>query len=106
MEATAERASGVTWAAGTAAATFGQEYLGAAELGDARRTARLVRVADRCAAHPGGTLPHKMATPADLKGLYRLLDADAVTHAAVLAPHRRRTLDRMAAHGAAAAAGR
>src|SRR5215213_10312874 len=99
MEATAERASGMT-AAGTAStSTFGQEHFGTAALGDARRTARLVRVADRCAAHPGGTLPHKMATPADLKGLYRLLDADAVTHAAVLAPHRRRTLDRMSAHG-------
>lgn len=74
---------------------FAFEHFGAASLGDKRRTDRLVRVADRMINHPGGTLPQKMGTPADLKALYRLVDCDAVTHQAVLEPHRQLTLARL-----------
>jgi hypothetical protein len=66
---------------------FGQVHFGAAQLGDARRTRRLVRVADSLAAHPGGSLPAKMRTPADLTALYRLVNNPATTHAAVTQPH-------------------
>ena len=34
---------------------FGEEQFGAAKLGDRRRTARLVELANRMANHPGGT---------------------------------------------------
>ncbi len=71
--------------------SFGELHFGAADLGDARRTRRLVRVADRIMEHPGGSLPQKMGGWADLTGLYRLVAADAVTHAAVIAAHCRRT---------------
>jgi Transposase DNA-binding len=81
-----------------AGATFGQQHFGAAVLGDRRRTRRLVRTADQIARHPGGTLPDKMASPANLKALYRLANTEQVTHAAVLEPHRQRTLARMRAH--------
>lgn len=74
---------------------FAQENFGDAELGDERRSKRLVRVAQRMLEHPGGTLPAKMQTPADLKGLYRLLFHDEVTHAAVLETHRNLTLATM-----------
>jgi hypothetical protein len=74
---------------------FAQEHFGGAALGDSRRTKRLVKVADRIVSHPGGTLPAKMGTPADLKALYRLVDRDAVTHAAVIETHRQLTLSRM-----------
>ncbi len=74
---------------------FAQENFGRAELGDRRLTRRLVRAAVRMVQHPGGTLPAKMQTPADLKGLYRLLDHEQVTHAAVLETHRELTLARM-----------
>lgn len=74
---------------------FGREHFSQAELGDLRRTKRLVKVADRIVSHPGGTLPAKMGTPADLKALYRLVDCDAVTHAAVIQTHRQLTLERM-----------
>jgi len=74
---------------------FAQENFGRAELGDKRLTKRLVRVGFRMLEHPEGTLPAKMQTPADLKGLYRLLDHDPVTHAAVLQTHRDLTLERM-----------
>ena len=71
---------------------FGTEHFGSAQLGDARRTRRLVRVAQSMIENPDGTLPHRLHGHAELTGLYRLMDADGVTHASVLEPHRRRTL--------------
>src|SRR5918997_6124006 len=76
---------------------LGRDLFGTAELGDRRRTARLVKTFDRMCAHPGGTLPDKMASPPDLRGLYRLCDADEVTHEAVLAPARAHTHAQVAA---------
>jgi hypothetical protein len=77
--------------------TFGQEHFGAAQLGDKRRTARLVRLGDKIARHPGGTLPDKVNNPADLKALYRLMDCEAVTHGSVIAAACERTRQQMAA---------
>lgn len=68
-------------------ASFGQLHFGEAKLGDQRRTNRLVGLADQLTKHPGGTLPDKLPDPKDTKALYRLMDADDVTHAAVLKPH-------------------
>jgi hypothetical protein len=82
----------------TCGTSFGAEHFGAAVLGDKRRTKRLVLLADRMAQHPGGTLPHKFKDPAMLKALYRLVNAQDVTHEAVLAPHRERTKRCMAEH--------
>lgn len=77
---------------------FGREHFGKAELGDRRRTERLVRAADQVTCHPGGTLPQKLPGPADLKALYRLVGRREVTHEAVLATHRDRTLGLMRRH--------
>jgi Transposase DNA-binding len=77
--------------------SFGHEHFAAAALGDQRRTKRLVRLADRLAQPPGGTLPEKLQSPADLEAWYRLVRAKAVTHRAVLEPARQRTLQRMRA---------
>jgi hypothetical protein len=74
---------------------FGVDNFGAAELGDQRRAKRLVQSADAILAHPGGTLPDKLQDPAALRGLYRLVQQEEVTHAAVLQPHRDRTRQRM-----------
>lgn len=71
--------------------SLGRAIFGTVDLGDGRRTARLVHSFDRMCAHPGGTLPDKLASPADLRGLYRLCDADEVTHEAILAPARTHT---------------
>jgi hypothetical protein len=73
-------------------ASFGEEHFGAAQLGDRRRTKRLVQLADRMVMHPGGTLPDKIDDPSSLKALYRLVDQEEVTHASMLAPSRERTL--------------
>jgi hypothetical protein len=79
----------------TTVESFGQQHFGGAALGHQARVKRLVETADRLVAHPGGTLPDKLAEPADLKGLYRLVERPAVTHASVLAAHRARTLQLM-----------
>ena len=79
------------------ALAFAWENFGSAALGDRRRTRRLVRTAARIVQRPGGSLPDKLKDPAELKGLYRLVQAAEVTHAAVLEPHRQRTLARMRA---------
>jgi hypothetical protein len=76
-------------------ASFGTAHFSGARLGDIRRTRRLVRSADAIAQHPGGTLPQKLRDPAPLNAVYRLANRKEVTHAAVLEPHRQRTLDLM-----------
>ena len=77
--------------------SFGETHFGHAELGDARRTKRLVQSANILARHPGGTLPDKFKSPKDLKAFYRLCNSEHVTHEAVLHAHRDVTLDRIAA---------
>jgi transposase-like protein len=77
----------------TAAAepTFGEANFAEAELGDIRRTRRLVSLADALRRHPSGSLPNKIPRPRELKALYRICGRREVTHRAVLAPHRMRT---------------
>lgn len=66
---------------------WAQETFGAAELGDPRRTRRLVRVAAQVAADPQGSLPREMGGDwAALKAAYRLVRADGVTHEAISRP--------------------
>ena len=77
---------------------FGETHFGAAQLGDRRRTKRLVDTANRILEHPQGTLPDKLRSPAALKGLYRLVDGPTVTHESVLRPHLERTRQRMREH--------
>lgn len=57
------------------------------ELGDIRRTRRLVKVAAGVAENPSGTLPGAFPRWAELKAAYRLLDNDKVTYQNILAPH-------------------
>jgi len=75
---------------------LGQTMFGHTELGDRRRTARVVTVFEQMRRHPGGTLPDKLSTPADLKALYRLCASEAVTHEAIIAAMRAYTLERIA----------
>ena len=71
--------------------TFGQVNFANAQLGDKRRTNRLVQLADSMARRPSGTLPQKFNSPKDLRAFYRLMDRDQVTHEAILASHREAT---------------
>ena len=60
--------------------TFGELNFGGARLGDARRTKRLIRIADAIMRHPGGSLPEKMGAPAELEALYHLMKWSLHTH--------------------------
>lgn len=80
----------------TQAKSFGELNFSNAQIGDARRTKRLVTLADQMHARPGGTLPQKFRSPADLQAFYRLMARDEVTHGAMIAPHREATLKRIA----------
>ena len=73
--------------------SFGEVNFGQAQLGDRRRTKRLVKLADQMCLRPGGTLPQKFRSPADLQAFYRLMRKDDVTHEAILDAHREATLE-------------
>lgn len=61
------------------------------ELGDERRTKRLIQVAEQVANHPAGSFPDQTESWGDLKAAYRLFDADEVTFEAVAGSHWRAT---------------
>lgn len=75
--------------------SFGEVNFGSAELGDQRRTNRLAELVDQMVARPGGTLPQKFRCPADLQAFYRLMRCQAVTHEAMLKPHRQAMLEKI-----------
>lgn len=75
--------------------SFGELNFGHAQLGDRRRTKRLVQLVDQMCQRPGGTLPQKFRSPADLQAFYRLVRSDDVTHAAILGAHRQVTFEQI-----------
>jgi hypothetical protein len=70
------------------AARWAALHFGTAELGDPRRTRRLVRSAARIAERPDGSLPSKFNWNG-LRAVYRLMNRPEATHAQILAPHCR-----------------
>jgi hypothetical protein len=82
-----------------AALSFGERNFSDIDLGDKRRTARLIKVADDMCRHPGGTLPDKLPKPADLRAFYRLMNCDSVTHEQLMHAHAADTRRRIAACG-------
>lgn len=84
---------------GLAADGWAAQELGGAPLGDTRLGQRLVRIADAQAQAPSQSFPGAVQCDhAQVRGYYRFIDqpADsAVTPENMLAPHRRRTLERM-----------
>ena len=82
-----------------AALSFGQRNFRGIDLGDIRRTARLIKAADDMCRHPGGTLPDKFPKPADLRAFYRLMNCDRVTHRVLMRAHAEDTRRRIAGCG-------
>jgi hypothetical protein len=76
--------------------SFGFRNFGQLDLGDRRRTRRLVTLADRLQRHPGGTLPEKLSIPAELRALYRLMNCPKVTHQVIMAGHTAATREQIA----------
>jgi len=77
------------------AQSFAQENFGTVQLGHRARNQALLRLAENLCRHPGGTLPNKLACPADYQSMCRLANRAEVTHERVLAPHYQRTRTRM-----------
>ena len=83
-------------ATGSSAELWACAELGDANLGDARLTQRLVRMAATFSEHPAQSIPsaHE-AQWHQAKAAYRFLDNDAVDPQEILAAHRRATLRRI-----------
>lgn len=79
--------------------SFGMRNFGQVDLGDRRRTDRLVRLVDLMCRHPGGTLPDKLNRPADLRAFYRLMRRREATHALLSRAHGDATRAAIAALG-------
>ncbi len=74
-----------------APAQWAQMEFALVQLGDPRRTQRLVKIATRLAQSPGGTLPQAMPHWEELKAAYRFLDRPGNAYEEVLRPHWERT---------------
>jgi hypothetical protein len=77
------------------AAEWAINEFGGADLGDKRRTDRLIETASVLAEHPQASLPEACADRAALQGAYRLLENAAVTPAGIQASHVQETLERV-----------
>src|SRR5262245_20979670 len=69
----------------------------AAELGDTRRTQRVIALATVLAQRPGASLPEACGDPAMLKAAYRFFDNAAIEPQDLLDSHVGATLPRVAA---------
>jgi hypothetical protein len=79
-------------------ADWAQVEFGAAELGDARRTARLVQMARQLGERPEASLPQALQHGAALKAAYRFFDNADVAHEKILASHVVSSLRRIQGH--------
>ena len=75
---------------------MGSSGTGGVELGDARRTRRLIKLVEDLSARPTGSIPVASGGWAETKAAYRLLDNPAVEWRALLEEHTERTIERMA----------
>lgn len=80
----------------SSAQTWAQAEFGSAELGDARRTARVVKMVARAATSPGGKLSDVFAMPRELDAAYDFVESEHVAAAAIAEAHGRATARRCA----------
>jgi hypothetical protein len=78
---------------------WAQTQFGSCELGDVRRTKRLVKVGAAVAMRSDASLPKQMIEAAGTKAAYRLFANGDVTHSAVSCPHWEMTRERARAPG-------
>ena len=70
---------------------WAESEFASAQLGDLRRTQRLVKIATNLVQKPGGTLPQAFPTYSELKAAYRFFNQPKVTFEQIQQPHWRRT---------------
>ena len=68
-----------------------QVTFGECQLGDRRRTKRLVKVAEQAALQPDGSTSEPTESWGDCKAAYRLFDQEGVTFGEIIAPHCQQT---------------
>jgi hypothetical protein len=66
---------------------WAEQQFGTCELGDRRRTKRVVKLAAQAAAMPDASTPKQTESWSDCKAAYRLFAEEDVTFEAVTAPH-------------------
>ena len=71
--------------------SWAQQQFSSCELGDRRRTKRLIEVAEQVANNPSGSFPKQMNVWSNVKAAYRLFATDDVTFRAVAEPHWKQT---------------
>ena len=72
-------------------AQWAESEFASAQLGDQRRTQRLVKIATNLVQKPGGTLPQAFPTYSELKAAYRFFNQPKVTFPQIQQPHWQRT---------------
>lgn len=77
------------------AAAWAMSEVGAAALGDRRRTHRLAAVLSDLAARPGDGIPAACATPAATKAAYRFFASETIAPAAIVAAHVAASAERL-----------
>lgn len=70
---------------------WAEDQFGSADLGDLRRTHRLMKLAEQMASNSSGSIPQQTGAVADMKAAYRLFSAEGVTHEAICRPHFEQT---------------
>lgn len=70
-----------------------------AELGDARRPRRLLKIVERVSLDPSASFPAAMGTPKRLEAFYRFMSNPGFDAAEMLTPHNEGTIDRAKAVG-------
>jgi hypothetical protein len=83
----------------TSTEEWARSEFGNAELGDTRRTERLVRIAATAAKRPSGKITQVFRTSAERQGAYDLLSNETVTSDELLAALGQATANRCAGHG-------
>ena len=77
---------------------MGSRRIGGLELGDARRTRRLIRLVEDLSAQPLESIAVASGGWAETKAAYRLLDNPALEWRELLEVHTQRTRERMVGH--------
>jgi hypothetical protein len=72
-------------------AQWAESEFASAQLGDQRRTQRLVKIATNLVQKPGGTLPQAFPRWRELKAAYRFFNQPKVTFQQIQQPHWQRT---------------
>ena len=75
---------------------WAEEEFGEANLGDPRRTRRLIAIATARAQRPGVSLPQSFDNKAGLKAMYKFCDSEHVSRDAILQSHFQATARRVA----------